>query len=179
MPSGARAGVTDLGVNAWIMGNPALGRDAGRVPLMPPASPMRQVHPLLGEVVRKATAADVLEINKRKRMDTDSTKQIAAMALERRLPVKILGTDWQFDGGSVTVFYSTENDQRVDVGDFTQSLEAHYGTRIELHRMGARDETKVMTGVGTCRRELCCSSWLDKFSNISIRMAKEQDLPRN
>jgi hypothetical protein len=45
--------------------------------------------------------------------------------------------------------------------------------------MGARDETKVMTGVGTCGRELCCSSWLDKFSNISIRMAKDQDLPLN
>jgi cell fate regulator YaaT (PSP1 superfamily) len=61
--------------------------------------------------------------------------------------------------------------------ELTQSLEAHFGTRIELRRLGARDETKVMTGVGTCGRELCCSSWLDKFSNISIRMAKEQDLP--
>jgi cell fate regulator YaaT (PSP1 superfamily) len=173
------AGVTDLLVNDWIIVKTDLGLDAARVQLMSSDSPMMQVDPLLGEVVRKATAADVLEINKRKRMDADSTKQIAAMALERRLPVKILGTDWQFDGASMTVFYSTENDQRVDVGDFTQSLEAHYGTRIELHRMGARDETKVMTGVGTCGRELCCSSWLDKFSNISIRMAKEQDLPLN
>ena len=58
-------------------------------------------------------------------------------------------------------------------------MAAHFGTRIEFRRMGARDETKVMTGVGTCGRELCCSSWLDKFSNISIRMAKEQDLPLN
>jgi hypothetical protein len=63
--------------------------------------------------------------------------------------------------------------------ELTQSLEAHFGTRIEVRRLGARDETKVMTGVGTCGRELCCSSWLDKFSNISIRMAKEQDLPLN
>src|SRR5258706_14529453 len=91
---------------------------------MPSASPMRQVDPLLGEVVRKASAADVLEINKRKRMDADSTKQIGGMALERRLPVKILGTDWQFDCASMTVFYSTENDQRVEVGEFTQSLQA-------------------------------------------------------
>jgi hypothetical protein len=45
--------------------------------------------------------------------------------------------------------------------------------------LGARDETKILTGVGTCGRELCCSSWLDKFSNISIRMAKDQDLPLN
>ncbi len=173
------AGVTDLKVNDWIIVKTDLGLDAARVQLMSSDSPMMQVDPLLGEVVRKATASDVLEINRRKRMEADATKQIAAMALERRLPVKALGADWQFDGTSITVFYSVENEQRVDLGEFTQSLEAHFGTRIDLRRMGARDETKVMTGVGTCGRELCCSSWLDKFSNISIRMAKEQDLPLN
>jgi cell fate regulator YaaT (PSP1 superfamily) len=102
------------------------------------------------------------------------------MVLERGMPIKILGTDWQFDGTSLTVFYSqADGDPRVDLTELTQSLEAHFGTRIEIRRLGARDETKVMTGVGTCGRELCCSSWLDKFSNISIRMAKEQDLPLN
>ena len=173
------AGVTDLKVNDWVIVKTDLGLDAARVQLMSSDSPMMQVDPLLGEVVRKASASDVLEINKRKRMEADAAKQMAAMALERRLPVKILGADWQFDGTSITVFYSVANEQRVDLGEFTQSLEAHFGTRIDLRRMGARDETKVMTGVGTCGRELCCSSWLDKFSNISIRMAKEQDLPLN
>ena len=173
------AGVTDLKVNDWIIVKTDLGLDAARVQLMSSDSPLMQVDPLLGEVVRKATASDVIEINKRKRMEEDAAKQMAAMALERRLPVKILGADWQFDGTSITVFYSQANEGRVDLTEFTQGLEAHFGTRIELRRMGARDETKVMTGVGTCGRELCCSSWLDKFSNISIRMAKEQDLPLN
>ena len=174
------AGVTELALNDWFIVRTDLGLDAARVQLLSSDSPLLQIDPLLGEVVRKATGSDVLEINKRKRMETDATKQIAAMALERRLPVKILGCDWQFDGASITVFYSqADGDARVDLGEFTQSLEAHYGTRIELRRLGARDETKVMTGVGTCGRELCCSSWLDKFSNISIRMAKEQDLPLN
>jgi len=112
-------------------------------------------------------------------METDATRQAADMVQERRLAIKVLGTDWQFDGGSVTVFYSQTTDERVDLGELAQSLEAHFGTRVQLQRLGARDETKVMTGVGTCGRELCCSSWLDKFSNISIRMAKEQDLPLN
>src|SRR5438445_10275490 len=174
------AGVTELDLNDWIIVRTDLGLDAARVQLLSSDSPLLQIDPLLGEVVRKATGSDVLDINKRKRMETDATKQIAAMALERRLPVKIRGCDWQFDGASITVFYSqADGDARVDLGEFTQSLEAHFGTRIELRRLGARDETKVMTGVGTCGRELCCSSWLDKFSNISIRMAKEQDLPLN
>ena len=169
----------DLKVNDWVIVKTDLGLDAARVQLLPSDSPLLHVDPLMGEVVRKATGSDMLEINKRKRMEPDAAKQIAAMALEQRLPIKILGTDWQFDGGSITVFYSSENEGHIELGQLTQSLEAHFGTRVEVRRLGARDETKVMTGVGTCGRELCCSSWLDKFSNISIRMAKEQDLPLN
>jgi cell fate regulator YaaT (PSP1 superfamily) len=99
------------------------------------------------------------------------------MVRARNLRLKILGADWQFDGSSLVLFYSSE--ERADLGELIDAFAAHFGTRIELRRMGARDETKVMTGVGTCGRELCCSTWLDKFSNISIRMAKEQDLPLN
>ncbi len=170
----------DLRVNEWVIVKTDLGLDAARVQLLPSDSPLVHVDPLMGEVVRKATGSDVLEMNRRKRMEEDATKQIAQMGLERRLPIKILGTDWQFDGTSLTVFYSqADGDPRVDLTELTRSLEAHFGSRIEVRRLGARDETKVMTGVGTCGRELCCSSWLDKFSNISIRMAKEQDLPLN
>ena len=170
----------DLRVNDWVIVKTDLGLDAARVQLLPSDSPLVHVDPLMGEVVRKATGSDVLEMNRRKRMEEAATKQIAEMALQRRLAIKILGTDWQFDGTSITVFYSqADGDPRVDLSELTQSLEAHFGTRIEVRRLGARDETKVMTGVGTCGRELCCSSWLDKFSNISIRMAKEQDLPLN
>ncbi|HET7701436.1 MAG TPA: regulatory iron-sulfur-containing complex subunit RicT [Candidatus Limnocylindria bacterium] len=170
----------DLRVNDWIIVKTDLGIDAARVQLLPSDSPLMHVDPLMGEIVRKATAADILEINRRKRMEGEATKQVAAMVNERGLPIKVLGCDWQFDGTTITVFYSqADGDARVDLAEITQSLEAHFGTRIETRRLGARDETKVMTGVGTCGRELCCSSWLDKFSNISIRMAKEQDLPLN
>ncbi len=173
------AGNTELEINDWIIVKTDLGLDAARVQLLSSDSPMLQIDPLLGEIVRKATGTDILEINKRKRMEADATKQAAEMTVSRRLPLKILGTDWQFDGSSLVVFYSQDTDDRVDLSELIQSFEAHFGTRVELRRLGARDETKVMTGVGTCGRELCCSSWLDKFSNISIRMAKEQDLPLN
>ncbi len=173
------AGVTDLSINEWIIVKTDLGLDAARVQLLSSDSPMLQVDPLLGEIVRKATGSDILEINKRKRMEGEATAKIAEMARERRLPLKVLGADWQFDGTALTVFYSQDDDGRLDLAELGQSLEAQFGARVDLKRMGARDETKVMTGVGTCGRELCCSSWLDKFSNISIRMAKEQDLPLN
>lgn len=173
------AGVNDLSINDWIIVKTDLGLDAARVQILSSDSPLLQVDPLLGEVVRKATASDVMEINKRKRMETEATPRCAEMVRDRDLPLKVLGTDWQFDGSTITVFYSQETEARPDLAELTQSLEAHFGTRVQLQKLGARDETKVMTGVGTCGRELCCSSWLDKFSNISIRMAKEQDLPLN
>ncbi len=169
--------VADYRLNDWIIVRTDLGVDAARVQILPTDSPLVQVDPPLGTVVRKATASDVLEINKRKRMDAESSQSADAMAKSRDLPIKILGADWQFDGSALTIFYSAE--AAADLAELNDALAAHFGTRVELRKLGPRDETKVMTGVGTCGRELCCSSWLDKFSNISIRMAKDQDLPLN
>jgi cell fate regulator YaaT (PSP1 superfamily) len=169
--------LTDVNIGDMVIVRTELGEDAARVGILPTDSPLVQVDPPLGVVVRKATGADLFSMNKHKRMEEDASRAAAEMVRARALPMKILGADWQFDGSSLVLFYAT--DDRVDLAELNAALAAHFGTRIEFRKMGARDETKVMTGVGTCGRELCCSSWLDKFSNISIRMAKEQDLPLN
>ncbi len=169
----------DYRVNEWVIVRTEMGLDAARVQILPTDSPLVQVDMPMGTIERKATASDLFELNRRKRTEGEAAATAAAMVRERRLPLKVLGCDWQFDGSTLTVFYSQDVDQRIDLSELTDSLAAQFGTRVELQRLGARDETKVMGGVGTCGRELCCSSWLDKFSNISIRMAKEQDLPLN
>ena len=170
--------VDGLAINEWVIVQTELGQDAARVQILPTDSPLVQVDPPLGTVVRKATATDKFELAKHKRRETESAQTAAETAQRLGLDVHVLGADWQFDGGNVVVFYSTEA-PALDLSLFSAELAAQFGTRVELRRLGARDETKVMTGVGTCGLELCCSSWLDKFSNISIRMAKEQDLPLN
>ena len=170
-------GVHDVSVGDFVIVRTELGEDAARVAILPTDSPLAQVDLPLGTVVRKATGADLFSMNKHKRMEEEATRAAADMVRARGLPLKILGADWQFDGSSVVFFYAS--DDRADLSELNAALAAHFGTRVEMRKMGARDETKVMTGVGTCGRELCCSSWLDKFSNISIRMAKEQDLPLN
>jgi len=175
--------VTDYRINDWVIVQTELGIDAARLQILPTDSPMVQIDPPIGRVVRKASVVDVLEINKRERMDADAALKAADLVRSTGLAIKILGADWQFDGSAITVFYSVDPSGRGpaegELAELNAAFAAHFGTRVELRRMGARDETKVMTGVGTCGRELCCSSWLDKFSNISIRMAKEQDLPLN
>jgi cell fate regulator YaaT (PSP1 superfamily) len=168
----------DVAINEWVIVETELGQDAARVQILPTDSPLVQVDPPLGRVVRKATASDKFELAKHKRREAESTQAAAEIARRLGLDLKVLGSDWQFDGGNVVVFYSTES-AGLELAAYSAELAAQFGTRVELRKLGARDETKILTGVGTCGRELCCSSWLDKFSNISIRMAKEQDLPLN
>jgi cell fate regulator YaaT (PSP1 superfamily) len=169
--------VSDISLNEWVIVETALGMDAARVHILPTDSPMVQVDPPLGRLVRRATPTDKFLLARHKRMEQDAQALAADLALERGFPIRVLGCDWQFDGATLTLFYAAE--ERVDLGGFASELGARLGTRVELRRMGARDETKVAGGVGTCGRELCCATWLDRFSNISIRMAKEQDLPLN
>jgi cell fate regulator YaaT (PSP1 superfamily) len=132
----------------------------------------------MGTVLRRATAADKFEMNRWKRLEAEATEIARTAAVERGLmTMKISGADYAFDGSRVTIFFTAP--ERVDFRDLVRDLAQRLGTRVELRQIGARDETKVVGGVGTCGRTLCCTSWLDKFSNISIRMAKEQDLPLN
>ena len=170
--------VTDFEVNEWVVVRTDAGLDAGRVQLLPTDSPVVQVDPVMGSVLRKATAIDHFEMNKWKRREDEATRIAKEAAIERGLvTMKIAGADYAFDGSRVTIFFTAP--ERVDFRELVRDLAQRLGARVELRQIGARDETKVMSGVGTCGRTLCCTSWLDKFSNISIRMAKEQDLPLN
>lgn len=169
--------VADVGVGDVVIVETALGLDAAKVGLLPTDSPVVQVDPPLGRVVRKATATDKVMLSRHDRMQDEAREVAAEMALMRDLHIRVLGCDWSFDGGTLTLFYASA--ERLDLAPYAAELGARLGTRIELRKMGARDETKIAGGVGTCGRELCCATWLDRFSNISIRMAKEQDIPLN
>ncbi|MDE3103163.1 MAG: stage 0 sporulation protein [Chloroflexota bacterium] len=167
----------DLAVGDVVIVETALGLDAARVHILPTDSPLVQVDAPLGRVLRRATATDKFLLAKHERLEEDARRIAAEMATMRDLPIRILGCDWSFDGAALTVFYASN--ERLELGAYADELGARFSTHVDLRRMGARDETKVTGGVGTCGRELCCATWLDRFSNISIRMAKEQDLPLN
>ncbi|MFT5697200.1 MAG: cell fate regulator YaaT (PSP1 superfamily) [Desulforhopalus sp.] len=84
----------------------------------------------------------------------------------------------RYFNGSKMVFYFTA-DSRVDFRALVKDLVQEFRTRVEMRQVGVRHETKMIGGVGTCGRELCCSSFIKKFDSVSIKMAKEQDLPLN
>lgn len=84
----------------------------------------------------------------------------------------------RFFNGSKMIFYFTA-DNRVDFRALVKDLVQEFRTRVEMRQVGVRHETKMIGGVGTCGRELCCVSFIKKFDSVSIKMAKEQDLPLN
>jgi len=84
----------------------------------------------------------------------------------------------KFFNGSKIIFYFTA-DNRVDFRELVKDLVQEFRTRVEMRQVGVRHETKMLGGLGTCGRELCCSLFMKKFESVSIKMAKEQDLPLN
>ncbi len=84
----------------------------------------------------------------------------------------------RFFNGSKMIFYFTA-DKRVDFRALVKDLVQEFRTRVEMRQVGVRHETKMLGGLGTCGRELCCSGHMKNFDSVSIKMAKEQDLPLN
>lgn len=93
------------------------------------------------------------------------------------LDMKLVDVEYTFDNSKV-IFYFTA-DGRVDFRELVKDLAGIFKMRIELRQIGVRDETKMMGGIGSCGRALCCYSWLPDFEPVSIKMAKTQNLSLN
>lgn len=96
---------------------------------------------------------------------------------EHHLPMKVAGVDYLDAENQITIYFSAPRrvDFRFLVRDLARALEA----RIDLRQLGARDEAKIQGGIGPCGRDLCCATFLKDFEPVTLRMAKDQDLPLN
>ena len=111
--------------------------------------------------------------------------RIAAKKLirEHSLPMKLVGVDYvpiidaEGRGPTVVIYFSA--DHRVDFRELVRDLAKTLQARVELRQLSARDEARVMGGIGPCGRETCCSTFLKDFEPVSVRMARDQDLPLN
>lgn len=96
---------------------------------------------------------------------------------EHKLKMKILKSNILYGGNRITIYFSAPG--RVDFRSLVKDLAGNLKARVELKQVGARDETKLLGGVGICGREYCCSSFLREFVPVSIKMAKNQNLALN
>ncbi len=141
----------------------------------------------LRRITRVATADDLAGAAGERPADRRALRLAKDRASAMRLPLKVFrvehydGTPQDGDrpdrGGRMIVHYTS--DDRVEVGGLARDLTMATGARVDLRAISARDEAKVIGGIGTCGLELCCSTWLPDFVPVSIKMAKDQGLVLN
>ena len=129
------------------------------------------------QVVRKATRDDVVTRLKHQQREQDAQRVCLMKIRERGLAMKLARVEQVFDGSRLIFYYTAEG--RVDFRELVRDLAAHFRTRIEMRQIGVRDEARMLGGYGSCGRPLCCTTWLQSFEPISIKMAKQQNLSLN
>lgn len=98
-------------------------------------------------------------------------------AAEHSLNIRIIKAEKQPDGSKLIIYFASDN--RVDFRELVKELASEFKTRIELRQIGVRDKAKLVGGLGPCGCQLCCTVFLKEFEPVSIKMAKDQDLPLN
>jgi cell fate regulator YaaT (PSP1 superfamily) len=128
-------------------------------------------------VVRRATHDDIVTRFKQRQREQDAQRICLMKIRERGLAMKLARVEQLFDGSRLIFYYTAEG--RVDFRELVRDLAAHFRMRIEMRQIGVRDEARMLGGYGSCGRPLCCTTFLQTFEPISIRMAKQQNLSLN
>jgi len=156
-------------------GGPAVGTVVHRIPQLddrrsPPAdSPQR--------VVRIATRDDIVTRLKQQHREQEAYRIALLKIREHGLAMKLARVEQAFDGTRLVFFFTA--DGRVDFRELGRELASEFRARIEMRQIGVRDEAKLIGGYGTCGRPLCCTTFLQTFEPVSIKMAKQQELSLN
>jgi cell fate regulator YaaT (PSP1 superfamily) len=169
----------DIAVNVgdWVVVETERGPELGMVVISPKQVLANEITEPLKPVLRIAEAEDFDKRVEFKGKEQEALEKCHEISSRLDLPMKFISAEYNLDGSRLTVFFSAEG--RVDFRDLLKELTAICKTRIELRQVGPRDEAKLIGGYGRCGRPLCCMTYLSEFNPVSIRMAKEQDLPLN
>ena len=131
----------------------------------------------LARVLRHFDKGDVRQESRTQRRAKDAFVVGRERIQDKNLAMKLVGVDY-LHGGNKAIFYFVA-DGRVDFRDLIRDLARSLRVRIEMRQIGIRDEAGVVGGLGTCGQELCCHRFLQRFEQVSIRMAKDQNLVLN
>jgi len=161
----------------WVVAETTRGKEAGRVVIAPHQLRASKLEGELKPLVRKLNERDLEKMERLKKDSAQAVKEFGRKIRERDLPMKPIAAEYSFDGSVLTLSFSAPD--RVDFRELARELSQSFRCRIELRQVGARDEARLLGGMGRCGRTLCCSTWLPMFPDISMGMAKTQDLPLN
>ncbi|MCC6705176.1 MAG: hypothetical protein IT334_09885 [Thermomicrobiales bacterium] len=171
------SGDLELEPGDWVVAETTRGKEAGRVVVAPHQIRASRLEGELTPLVRKMSEKDIEKMDRLKKDSARAVKEFGRKIRERELPMKPIAAEYSFDGSVLTLSFSSPD--RVDFRELARDLSQAFRCRIELRQVGARDEARLLGGLGRCGRTLCCSTWLPMFPDISMGMAKTQDLPLN
>ena len=129
------------------------------------------------KVYRMATQNDIDKWQTARDREAEVQKRAREMAIFLRLEMKISDVEFQGDGSKATFYYTAEN--RVDFRQLIKDMAQAFSIRIEMRQIGLRQEASRLGGIGSCGRELCCSTWLTDFRTVSTAAARYQQLSLN
>jgi cell fate regulator YaaT (PSP1 superfamily) len=167
----------EMDVGDCVVVKTARGSELGWVVIAPRQVMANEVTEPLKPVVRKADEADIERAKDFEGREAEALAECGRMIEKLGLPMKLLGAEYNLDGSRLTFFFSAT--ERVDFRELVRELNRRFKVRVELRQLGPRDEAKLVGGFGRCGLPLCCMSFLTEFSPVSIKMAKEQNLPLN
>jgi cell fate regulator YaaT (PSP1 superfamily) len=153
------------------------GKEVARVSTILEETPQNLTKESLKPVQRRAEPLDLVQMERHRLREKEALARCQERLEDHRLPIKLLKAEYNFDGSHLLVYFVSE--KRVDFRRFVQDLRKSLKTKVELRQVGVRDEAKLMGGVGRCGRVLCCESFMQEFSPVSIKMAKRQNISLN
>ena len=174
-PSIGEAVVTEVSQSGYDVGRVTLTGELVRFQMK-----KKKVDPdseTLLHIKRKATQNDLEVWQKARNKEKEVQKRARELALQLNLQMKISDVEFQGDGKKATFYYTAE--QRVDFRQLIKDMAKAFGIRIEMRQIGLRLEASRLGGVGSCGRELCCSTWLTDFRSVSTAAARYQQLSLN
>ncbi|NVN17003.1 hypothetical protein GUA46_01510 [Muricauda sp. HICW] len=129
------------------------------------------------KIYRKATQRDIDIWQKCRDREEEIKKRSREIAISLKLEMKLSDVEFQGDGSKATFYYTAED--RVDFRQLIKDMAKAFGIRIEMRQIGYRQEAQRLGGIGSCGRELCCSTWLTDFRSVSTASARYQQLALN
>ncbi len=151
------------------------GVDYGQVLTEPVQAP--KVDESFKKILRPAAEADLKQIEENRKKAREASQTCSQKIQEHKLDMKLVGAEYAFDRSKILFYFTSEG--RVDFRNLVKDLAKVFKARIELRQIGVRDEAKMFGGFGPCGRELCCCRFLKDFEPVTIKMAKDQNLPLN
>lgn len=167
----------ELDVGNYVVVETSHGQEVGRVVISPEQVIASEIKESLKPILRRAEPEDLERAEELKKRAKEQLTVARQQVTDEGLDMRVVAGDYGLDGSLLSFYFTAED--RVDFRSLARTLSSRFDAKVQFLQVGDRDRAKLVDGIGRCGERLCCSSWLTTFPTVSIKMAKEQDLPLN